>query len=127
LKFKDRHKNGFAKNGNDGVATEEAKRRSPMTKKITTVSLITFALLVTVDAGRLMHPTAEAGSLKTDGSDLNLQCNAAFRDGAYQGKLAAAHEEREHLSIGRWNDPSDRDAFVAGYRQSYHRQQAASK
>jgi hypothetical protein len=41
-----------------------------MTKKITTVSLITFTLLVTVDAGRLMHPAAEAGSLKTDGSDL---------------------------------------------------------
>ena len=97
-----------------------------MAKKIKIVSLIIFAVLSTLGAGKLTHP-AETSSSQINRSNFNLQGNAAFRDGIYQGKLAAARGEREHLSVGRWSDRADREAFVAGYRQSYSRQNAVSK
>ena len=43
----------------------------------------------------------------------------AFRDGAYQARLAAENSEKPHLSTGRWSKASDRRAYVAGYQQEY--------
>ncbi|MGA7919015.1 MAG: hypothetical protein WCA38_05035 [Candidatus Acidiferrales bacterium] len=98
-----------------------------MNKKIKKVLLITFAVLVTLSAGRLMHPVAAAGSLTIGRGNFNMERNAAFRDGLFQGKLAASHVEEEHWSVGRWNAPADRAAFVAGYRQGYSQQRSSIK
>lgn len=45
--------------------------------------------------------------------------NAAFRDGAYLGKLDARQGRDPHLSVGRWSRDKDRIAYTAGYEQSY--------
>jgi len=45
--------------------------------------------------------------------------NAAFRDGAYQGRLAVQRGERPHLTAARWSHDQDRRAYVAGYQQAY--------
>jgi hypothetical protein len=98
-----------------------------MTKTIKKVSLITFAVLVSLGAGRLMHPVAAAGTLTIGRANFDMERNAAFRDGLFQGKLAASHGEEEHLSVGRWNAPEDRAAFVAGYRHGYSEQHSSVK
>jgi hypothetical protein len=97
-----------------------------MTKTIKKVSLITFAVLVSLGAGRLMHPVA-AGSLTIGRANFEMERNAAFRDGLFQGKLAASRGEEEHLSVGRWNAPEDRAAFAAGYRHGYPEQHSSVK
>lgn len=45
--------------------------------------------------------------------------NAAFRDGAYLGKLDAREGKDPHVSVGRWSRDEDRIAFTSGYEQSY--------
>jgi hypothetical protein len=45
--------------------------------------------------------------------------NAAFRDGLYQGKLAADEGRQFHIATARWSKSQDRASFAAGYRQSY--------
>jgi hypothetical protein len=47
--------------------------------------------------------------------------SAAFRDGAYLGKLAAKQGETPKPPVGRWAAPSDRASFVAGYYTAYRR------
>jgi hypothetical protein len=47
------------------------------------------------------------------------QTGAAFRDGLYQGELAAERGEEPHISDGRWSNQADRASFTAGYRQGY--------
>lgn len=45
--------------------------------------------------------------------------NAAFRDGAYQGRLAVQNGEKPRLTAARWQNDLDRQAYVAGYQQAY--------
>jgi uncharacterized protein with FMN-binding domain len=45
--------------------------------------------------------------------------NAAYRDGAYLGRLAAEHGDAAHISIARWSTASDRELFSAGYENAY--------
>jgi hypothetical protein len=44
---------------------------------------------------------------------------AAFRDGAYLGKLAARDREPRHVSASRWASEADRQLFAAGYERGY--------
>src|SRR5438067_2070940 len=53
-------------------------------------------------------------------SDTAIQVpDAAFRDGIFQGRLAAEQGRSPHLSAGRWSRDSDRQSFVAGYQLGY--------
>jgi hypothetical protein len=55
----------------------------------------------------------------TNSADAANAGNGAFRDGAYQGKLAVQRGDRPHLSAARWSRDQDRRAYVAGYQQAY--------
>lgn len=80
--------------------------------------IFTFALAVAVSMGttallannrRAMQPTAEA----------QRNCDGAFRDGIYLGRLAAQSGQSLPPQIGRWSTEKDRSAFLAGYRRGY--------
>ena len=45
--------------------------------------------------------------------------DAAYRDGLFLGERAATKGEPSHVAVGRWATPHDRDAFLAGYSQSF--------
>ena len=52
-------------------------------------------------------------------SDQNRTMTAAFRDGAYLGKLAAQDRESRHVAASRWASEADRQSFAAGYERGY--------
>jgi hypothetical protein len=43
--------------------------------------------------------------------------SAPYRDGIYQGKLAAQHGSHAGVPRGRWAWPNDRAAFAAGFQE----------
>lgn len=45
--------------------------------------------------------------------------NAAYRDGVYQGSLAAKRNGPFHVAVGRWATEEDRASFSEGYRQAF--------
>lgn len=53
--------------------------------------------------------------------------NAAFRDGAYAGQLAAQRGDAPHVASGRWATQADREAFTAGYERGYNEKFAQSQ
>ncbi len=63
----------------------------------------------------------------TVSSSANEATDAAFRDGLYQGKLAAerGREPRPSSGYGRWHSDQDLASFVAGYQQGYAQALAA--
>src|SRR5580704_12987615 len=52
---------------------------------------------------------------------------AAYRDGAYLGKLAAEHGDPAHVSIARWSTATNRELFSAGYQNAYAEQTAKNR
>src|ERR1700737_3084509 len=52
-------------------------------------------------------------------SSPNEATNAAFRDGLYQGQLAAEQGREPRPTSGRWKSEQDRASFIAGYQQGY--------
>jgi hypothetical protein len=61
------------------------------------------------------------------GADPLLQArSAAYRDGMYQGLLAAKRGSGLHVAIGRWSTDGDRASFVAGYELGHAQGIAAS-
>jgi hypothetical protein len=82
--------------------------------------LATYALVMAVSMGtsamlgnrkREMNPDASAES--------RLAANGAFRDGLYQGKLAAENGQPLRPAVGRWSTEQDRATFAAGYERGY--------
>jgi hypothetical protein len=53
------------------------------------------------------------------GVEARFAADGAFRDGFYQGKLAAEGGQPPRVAIGRWNTEHDRAMFSAGYRRGY--------
>ena len=45
--------------------------------------------------------------------------NAAYRDGVFQGSLAAKPNSPLHVAVRRWATEEDRASFSAGYRQAF--------
>lgn len=70
-----------------------------------------LALLISFLVLRPVH-----GSAKNIGNSAN---DAAFRDGAYLGHLAADRGEAPHISFGRWAAEQDRKSFTFGYEEAY--------
>ena len=50
---------------------------------------------------------------------VQLDADAAFRDGLYVGRLAAERGSAMRPLIGRWSTEADRASFVQGYRRGY--------
>src|ERR1700730_6211582 len=78
-------------------------------------ALVATGLLVI--AAMFTIPASTHGGKKS--ADAANAGNAAFRDGAYQGRLAVQRGERPHLTAARWSHDHDRRAYVAGYQQAY--------
>jgi hypothetical protein len=53
--------------------------------------------------------------------------NVAYRDGLYEGKLAATRGAGPTPSVGRWSATEDRASFAAGYRQALTEKLAANQ
>jgi hypothetical protein len=51
--------------------------------------------------------------------DVSKTTNGAFRDGLYQGELAATRGSEPHIATGRWAADQDRASFTEGYQQGY--------
>ena len=51
--------------------------------------------------------------------DAGRTTNGAFRDGLYQGELAATRGSESHIAAGRWAAEQDRASYTEGYRQGY--------
>lgn len=45
--------------------------------------------------------------------------DGAFRDGLYQGKLAAEQNGGLPIAAGRWSTAADRASFTAGFQRGY--------
>jgi hypothetical protein len=80
------------------------------------------ALLVTgLCVIAIIFAVASMNHAGNNSGDARNAGNAAFRDGAYQGRLAAQRGDRPHLTAARWSPNVDRRAYVAGYQQAYLR------
>ena len=45
--------------------------------------------------------------------------DAPFRDGVFQGRLAAGYCRPQQAPVGRWSDRNERRRFAAGYDTAY--------
>ena len=75
-----------------------------------------IALCIAISAG------ASTSIFKAPEARFTAQQNsAAYRDGAYLGKLDLESGRKPHLIASRWSSQSDRSAFLAGYESAYGR------
>jgi hypothetical protein len=80
----------------------------------------TFALTLVAAGAVLQGRKTETSHAEPFGkSDQTRTTTAAFRDGAYLGKLAARGQESRHVSASRWASEADRQLFAAGYERGY--------
>jgi hypothetical protein len=78
-----------------------------------------LALIMTLGGATLMLTGISNNLAETVKSEINPHTMAAFRDGLYQARLEARRGEAPHLATGRWQRASDRELFVAGFRQGF--------
>jgi hypothetical protein len=45
--------------------------------------------------------------------------SSAYRDGLYQGQLAASRNVASRIPVGRWSSQADKEAFAIGYQDGY--------
>ena len=48
-----------------------------------------------------------------------LAMSAPYRDGLFVGQLHRNQGLKQHITWGRWSRETDRQAFIAGYKQGY--------
>ena len=56
-------------------------------------------------------------TLQNRASSIELNNDAAFRDGLYLGRLAQAENRSVRPPVGRWSTEKDRASFAAGFQQ----------
>lgn len=56
-------------------------------------------------------------TLQNRTASIELNNDAAFRDGLYLGRLAQAENRTMRPPVGRWATEKDRASFAAGFRQ----------
>ncbi len=56
-------------------------------------------------------------TLQNKAAAIELNNDAAFRDGLYLGRLAQAENRTMRPPVGRWSSEKDRASFAAGFRQ----------
>ena len=93
------------------------REEKPMRKWVISVSVFALCLAAAV-------AVVSASDRRDDLLPGHYQAtNGSFRDGLYIGRLTAKQGRPNQPPVGRWSNKSDRDSFLAGYRQAY---QAAS-
>ncbi len=73
---------------------------------------VTAILMVTVGAGSV-DPRGRAADPALPMHD------APYRDGLFQGRLAALRGAANRPSVGRWSSDAAREHFVLGYEEAY--------
>jgi hypothetical protein len=66
-------------------------------------------------------------TLQDRAAAIELNNDAAYRDGLYLGKLAQAENRTMRPPVGRWSTEKDRAAFAAGFQQGRADQLAQQK
>lgn len=56
-------------------------------------------------------------TLQNKTAQIQLNNDAAYRDGVYLGKLAQAAKRPVRPPVGRWSSEKDRASFAAGFQQ----------
>jgi hypothetical protein len=79
----------------------------------------TFALALVAVGAVLQRRKTETSHAEPFGKSDQRTTTAAFRDGAYLGKLAARDRESRHVSASRWASEADRQLFASGYERGY--------
>jgi hypothetical protein len=70
----------------------------------------------------ILMVTVSAGSVNPRGPDLDRALpmhDAPYRDGLFQGRLAALRGGANRPSVGRWSSDEAREHFVLGYEEAY--------
>jgi hypothetical protein len=97
-----------------------------MSRKKKAVFLSAVFIVIPVVAGKaILHSGKFTSELVSD--EVSHATDAAYRDGLFQGKLAADRGHKPIPSVGRWSSGEDRSSFVAGFTQGYQRQLAARR
>jgi len=79
--------------------------------------LLTGLLAVAVGVSAWL--ASNSHSEQAPSAQVQLETDAAFRDGLYVGRLAAERGSAMRPLIGRWSTERDRVSFALGYRQAY--------
>jgi hypothetical protein len=56
---------------------------------------------------------------QTEGMNLEMANDGAYRDGLYLGRLSREARQPMHPPVGRWSTAKDRDSFEKGYREGF--------
>lgn len=80
------------------------------------ISALTLAVITGITT---MTMTGVAAHSRVAATQTMIRADAAFRDGAYLGRLDAQTGRTPHLTTGRWSNSLDRSSFIAGYRSGY--------
>jgi hypothetical protein len=85
-------------------------------------AIFALALIIVSGGAAIMKTQTDVAGTK------NVQATtAAYRDGAYLGKLAAQNGDPAHVSIARWSTAANRELFSAGYESAYAEQTAKNR
>jgi len=71
------------------------------------------------------RPGDQASSLRAQNA-AKFAANSAYRDGLFQGQLAASRNTASHVPVGRWSTQADKELFAIGYQDGYAQARAGS-
>ena len=81
-----------------------------------------FAFAAALALTTLLMVTVSAGSVDTRVREPDRALpmhDAPYRDGLFQGRLAALRGGENRPSVGRWSSDDARAHFIQGYEQAY--------
>jgi uncharacterized protein with FMN-binding domain len=85
-------------------------------------SILAFALIIGSGGAVIVKTQTHVTEIRNE-----QVTSAAYRDGAYLGRLAAENGKPAHVSIARWSTAANRELFLAGYEKSYAEQTAKNR
>lgn len=90
-------------------------------------AICALALIIVSGGAAIVNTQTDVAGIR-NGQVTNGQVTAAaYRDGAYLGRLAAEHGDPAHVSIARWSTATNRELFSAGYETAYAEQTAKNR
>ena len=66
-------------------------------------------------------------TLQNKAAAIELNNDAAYRDGLYLGRLAQAENRTMRPPVGRWATEKDRASFAAGFQQGFGERSSQQK
>lgn len=79
--------------------------------------LLTYVLAMGCVGTSAMFVVSHDMTLQNKTAEMQLNNDAAYRDGLYLGKLAQAANHPMRPPVGRWATEKDRASFAAGFQQ----------